>query len=207
MMEGQLSLLGTAIGIYLCDGKVPEPMGTAYGALLPYQTFRTASRDLALAVGSEKLWQVFCPAIGRPELGNDPRYRTNADRLRNRDTLIATLQEVFLTRTYEEWEEILLDHGIPIGAINNLAQVVEHPQVRARGSLVEIEHPTAGRTRMVGPALRLSETPGSIRTPAPTLGQHNDEVLRNLLGLDAAAIADLRAAGALGPAKNPAASA
>ncbi len=201
MMEGQLSLLGTAIGIYLADGIVPGPMGTAYGALLPYQTFRTRTRDLALAVGSEKLWEVFCPVIGCPELADDPRYRTNADRLRNRDSLIAKLQEVFLTRSYEEWEKLLLDNGIPVGAINNLAQVVEHPQVKARGSLVEIDHPTAGRTRVVGPALRMSETPGSIHSPAPMLGQHTDEVLREFLGLTPEAIAELRTEGAIGPTR------
>lgn len=199
MMEGQLSLLGTAVGIYLADGIVPGPMGTAYGALLPYQTFRTKTRDLALAVGSEKLWEVFCPAIGCPELADDPRYRTNADRLRNRESLITRLQEIFLTRSYEEWEKLLIENGIPVGAINNLAQVVEHPQVKARGSLVEIDHPRVGRTRVVGPPVRMSETPGSIRSPAPTLGEHTDEVLRDVLGLSPEVIADLRTAGAIGP--------
>jgi formyl-CoA transferase/CoA:oxalate CoA-transferase len=134
MLEGQLSLLGTMIGGYFADGELPRSMGTAYKALLPYQTFRTRTRDLALAVGSEKLWKVFCPAIGRPELADDPRYRTNADRARNRETLIPALQEVFLTRTYEEWEPVLLDRGIPVGAINDLAQVVEHPQVAPPGA-------------------------------------------------------------------------
>src|ERR1700720_2014689 len=128
MLEGQLSLLGGMIGAYFADGEVPLPMGTAYKALLPYQTFRTRTRDLALAVGSEKLWKIFCPTIGRPDLADDPRYRTNADRARNRDTLIPTLQEVFLTRTYEEWEPRLLAPGIPMGAINTIPQVGEHPQ-------------------------------------------------------------------------------
>src|SRR5262249_54700456 len=108
------------------------------------------TRDLALAVGSEKLWKVFCSAIGCPEMTDDPRFRSNADRVKNRDALIAKLQEVFLTRTYEEWEAILLPRGIPMGAINNIAQVVEHPQVAARGSLVEMDHPRAGTERMVG---------------------------------------------------------
>ena len=115
MLEGQLSLLGSMIGGYFADGELPLPMGTAYKALLPYQTFRTRTRDLALAVGSEKLWKVFCPAIGCPELTDDPRYRTNADRARNRDTLIARLQEVFLTRPYEEWEPHSLGPGHPDG--------------------------------------------------------------------------------------------
>ena len=198
MLEGQLSLLGTMIGGYLADGQSPAPMGTAYKALLPYQTFRTRTRDLALAVGSEKLWKVFCPVIGCPELAEDPRYRTNADRARNRDSLIATLQDVFLTRTYEEWEPLLLASGIPVGAINDIAQVVAHPQVSARQALVEMNHPRAGKVRMVGAPVRLSETPGAVRTPAPTLGEHTDEVLRQLLGLPAEEIADLRASGAIG---------
>jgi formyl-CoA transferase/CoA:oxalate CoA-transferase len=188
MLEGQLSLLGSMIGAYFADGETPRPMGTAYKALLPYQTFRTRTRDLALAVGSEKLWKVFCPAIGRPDLADDPRYRTNADRGRNRETLIPTLQEVFLTRAYEEWEPRLLAEGIPVGAINSIAQVVEHPQAKARNALVEMEHPRAGTVRMVGAPVRLSETPGSVRTPAPMLGEHTDAVLRDLLGLDASEI-------------------
>ena len=199
MLEGQLSLLGTMIGGYLADGQSPAPMGTAYKALLPYQTFRTRTRDLALAVGSEKLWKVFCPVIGCPELAEDPRYRTNADRAKNREGLIATLQDVFLTRTFEEWEPLLLASGIPVGAINDIAQVVAHPQVTARQALVEMDHPRAGKVRMVGAPVRLSETPGAVRTPAPTLGEHTDEVLRQLLGLPAAEIADLRASGAIGP--------
>jgi crotonobetainyl-CoA:carnitine CoA-transferase CaiB-like acyl-CoA transferase len=203
MLEGQLSLLGTMIGGYLADGELPEPMGTAYKALLPYQTFRTKTRDLALAVGSEKLWKVFCPVIGCPELADDPRYRSNADRGRNRESLIEKLQEVFLTKTYEDWEALFLTSGIPVGAINNLAQVVEHPQVKARNVLVEMAHPRAGKVRMVGAPVRLSATPGSVRTPAPTLGEHTDEVLRDMLGLTAAEIAALRDAGAIGPTRRP----
>jgi formyl-CoA transferase/CoA:oxalate CoA-transferase len=201
MLEGQLSLLGSMIGGYFADGEVPQPMGTAYKALLPYQTFRTRTRDLALAVGSEKLWAVFCPAIGCPELARDPRYRTNAERAKNRDSLITKLQEVFLTRAYEEWEPLLLAHGIPVGAINNIAEVVEHPQVVARQALVAMDHPRAGKVRMVGAPVRLSETPGSVRTPAPMLGEHTDLVLRELLGLGADEIAALRAAGAIGPGR------
>jgi crotonobetainyl-CoA:carnitine CoA-transferase CaiB-like acyl-CoA transferase len=198
MMEGQLALLGTMIGDYFMDKHVPRPMGTAYRSLLPYQTFCTATRDLALAVGSEKLWKDFCPAIGCPELADDPRYRTNQDRRAHRAALLERLQEVFLTRSYEEWEAILLKSGIPVGAINDIGQVVEHPQVKARGSLVDVEHPRLGRVRVAGPAARLSETPAKVRTASPLLGQHTEEVLREVLGIDAAAIAQLRGEGAFG---------
>ncbi len=198
MLEGQMGLLGTMIGAYLADGVVPEPMGTAYKALLPYQTFRTKTRDLALAVGSEKLWKIFCPLLGVPELTNDPRYATNAARNKSRASLIARLQEAFLTKSYDEWEAILVPAGIPMGAINTFDRVVEHPQVAARGALVECEHPTAGKVRMVGPVVRMSETPGAVRRAAPLLGQHTAEVLRERLGLDDAEIDRLRDTGAIG---------
>ena len=200
MLEGQLALLSTMIGDYFMDGSVPRPMGTAYRSLLPYQTFHTKTRDLALAVGSEKLWKIFCPAIGCPELADDPRYRTNQDRRANRPSLLSRLQDVFLTRSYEEWEAILLEHGVPMGAINDVAQVVEHPQVKARGSLVDVVHQRAGKVRVVGPAARLSQTPASVRGPSPLLGEHTDAVLGEMLGLDAAELARLRAAGAFGVA-------
>ena len=198
MLEGQMSLLGVTIGAYLADGELPKPMGTAYKALLPYQTYRTQSRDLALAVGSEKLWKAFCPTIGKPELTDDPRYRNNAARSANRDSMNEILQAVFLTKTYEQWEPILLKNGIPFGAINDLAQLVEHPQVKARGALVEVQHPRAGKVKMVGVPMRLSKTPGSVRTPSPSIGEHNDEILTQKLGLSADEIAKLRAAGAFG---------
>lgn len=198
MMEGQLALLGTMIGDYFMDKQVPRPMGTAYRSLLPYQTFRTATRDLALAVGSEKLWKDFCPAIGCPELADDPRYRTNQDRRANRESLLAKLQEIFLTKSYEEWEQLLLGRGIPVGAINDVGQVVEHPQVKARGSLVDVEHPRLGTVRVAGPAVRLSATPASVRSASPLLGQHTREVLSEVLGMTAAELDELQAAGAFG---------
>jgi crotonobetainyl-CoA:carnitine CoA-transferase CaiB-like acyl-CoA transferase len=198
MLEGQLGLLQGTIGAYLADGEVPEPMGTAYKALLPYQTFQTKTRDLALAVGSDRLWRIFCPLMGIPEMIEDPRYATNPARNANRATLIARLQEIFLTKTYEEWEAILLPHGIPMGAINTIDKVVEHPQVQARGAIVETTHPVAGKVKIVGVPVKLSQTPGAVREPAPLLGQHTDTVLREYLGMDDARIAALRQAGAIG---------
>ena len=115
-------------------------MGNAYAVVVPYQTFRTKTQDLAIAIAGEKLWRKFCPMIGRPDLTDDPRYKTTTDRMNNRDTLIPALQEVFLTRSYEEWEKLLLENDIPTGAINDIGQVAEHPQVKARKSLITMEH-------------------------------------------------------------------
>jgi crotonobetainyl-CoA:carnitine CoA-transferase CaiB-like acyl-CoA transferase len=203
MLEGQLGLLQGTIGAYLADGTVPEPMGTAYKALLPYQTFRTKTKDLALAVGSDRLWRIFCPIMGLQGLMDDLRFATNAARVQNRVDLIAKLQEVFLTKSYEEWEALLLQHGIPVGAINTIDQVVEHPQVKARGMITESDHPVAGKVKIVGVPVKLSETPGFVREPAPLLGQHTDEVLQTYLGMSAADIAALRQAGIIGKQKSP----
>ncbi len=203
MLEGQLGLLQSLVVAYLADGAVPGPMGTAYKALLPYQTFRTKTQDLALAVGSEKLWKDFCPLIGAPEMTDDPLFQDNAARVKNRAALVARLQAIFLTKTYAEWEAVLVPAGIPMGAINTIDRVVDHPQVRARGVLVPCEHPTAGTVRVVGPPVRLSETPGGVRAPAPRLGEHTDEVLREQLGLGDAEIAALRRAGAIGAGRGP----
>lgn len=198
MLEGQLSLLSTMIGDYFSTGTIAGPMGTAYKALLPYQTFRTKTQDLALAVGSDKLWLEFCPLIGCSDMTHDPRFATNSARMQNRKALIDRLQEVFLTRSFAEWETILVGAGIPMGSINNVKQVVEHPQVVARGAIVEMVHPRAGNVRVVGVPIRMSATPGSVRTPSPSLGEHTEAVLNDVLGMTANEIETLRAAGGLG---------
>jgi crotonobetainyl-CoA:carnitine CoA-transferase CaiB-like acyl-CoA transferase len=166
--------------------------------------FRTKTKDLALAVGSDRLWRIFCLIMGLEAMMDDPRFATNAARVQYRTELIARLQEVFLTRPYEEWEALLLEHGIPVGAINTIDQVVEHPQVKARGMIVESEHPVAGTVKLVGIPVKLSETPGSVREPAPLLGQHTEEVLQRYLQMSRDEIAELRQAGVIGRPKTPA---
>ncbi|MBI3491636.1 MAG: CoA transferase, partial [Acidobacteria bacterium] len=198
MFDGQLGLLSGMIGAYLADGIVPKPMGTAYGAVLPYQTFQTTTRDIAIGVGSDKVWRTLCPLLGLAGMAADPRYATNAARHANRPALIETLQRAFLTKTYEEWEAILLPAGVPMGAINTIDQVVVHPQVAARGSLVESTHPVAGTIKVVAPPVRMSDTPGTVRTPAPLLGQHTEEVLRDRLGISPNEIARLKGARVIG---------
>ncbi len=194
MLEGQLGILSGMVGAYVADGIVPGPLGTAYGALLPYQTFHTKTRDIAIGIGSDKLWRTFCPLVGLAQMVDDPRYASNARRNANRLSLVAALQEAFLARTYEEWEAVLLPAGIPMGAINTIDQVVDHAQVRARGALVQNTHPVAGTIHMTGPPVRMSETPGAVRTPAPLLGEHTEQVLRERFGMESVEIARLKAA-------------
>ena len=171
-------------------------MGTAYGALLPYQTFQTKTRDIAIGIGSDKLWRTFCPLLG---------LRAACRRSALRDQRRAQRQPAVAHRraagsvsgqTYEEWEAILLPAGIPMGAINTIDAVVEHPQVRpaARWSSASIRSPA--RIRMIGPPVRMSETPGAVRAPAPLLGEHTDEVLKNRLGLSDDEIATVAATNA-----------
>jgi crotonobetainyl-CoA:carnitine CoA-transferase CaiB-like acyl-CoA transferase len=195
MLEGQLGILSGMIGAFVADGLVPGPLGTAYGALLPYQTFRTKTRDIAIGVGSDKLWRAFCPLVGLEALVDDPRFVTNAARNANRPALVDALQRAFSQKPYEEWEQILVPAGIPVGAINTIDQVVAHPQVNARGAMVEHDHPVAGRVKAVGPPVRMTGTPGGIRAPAPLLGQHTEAVLRDRLGLADAELSRLRERG------------
>lgn len=198
-----MSLLNVMISSFLANGEVPRPMGTAYGALLPYQTFKTQTADLALAVGSQKLWKIFCPLIGRPDLTDDTRFADNVSRNENRAELIRILQEVFLTRSYEDWEALLVEAGIPMGAINSVDQLMDHPQVVARDSMVQVEHPRAGSVRMVGVPVRLSKTPGGIRRPSPSLGEHSEQVLKEVLNLSDEKIRGLVEKGTVYTSANP----
>ena len=198
MLEGQLGIMSGMIGAYVADRIVPAPLGTAYGALLPYQTFRTTTRDIAIGIGSDKLWRTFCPLLGLEALTDDPRYVTNAARNANRASLVVALQEAFLTKSYQEWETILLPAGVPMGAVNTLDAVMAHPQIAARGALVESEHPVAGTVTMTAPPVRLSDTPGSVRSPAPLLGEHTEQVLKERLALSDTEIDRLRRSGVIG---------
>jgi crotonobetainyl-CoA:carnitine CoA-transferase CaiB-like acyl-CoA transferase len=198
MMEGQLALLCTTIGNFYANGELPKPQGTAYPVVVPYQTFQTKTRDLAIAIAGQKLWKIMCPIIGAPELTDDPLYATGPLRMKNRVPLIEKLQAIFLTRSYEEWEKLLLDNNVPVGAINDIAQVVEHPQVKARGAIIETKHPKAGKVKQVRSPLRLPKMQDMPNTPAPLHGEHSSAILREVLSMNDADIAALKKAGVVG---------
>ena len=164
---------------------------------MPYQPFKTSDGDVILACGNDNLYRKFCDVAGCPEYVADPRFATNGKRVENRAELTRLLQAVFSKRTTREWVDVLEAAGVPNGPINNLAQVFEEPQVKARGIRVEMDHPVAGKLSTVASPMRFSGTPLEYRVAPPLLGEHTDEVLRGLLGKSEADIAALRSAGIL----------
>jgi crotonobetainyl-CoA:carnitine CoA-transferase CaiB-like acyl-CoA transferase len=197
MLDSMISTMSSNYMSYLGSGTVPRPMGTAFPTVVPYRVFQTMDRAIAIAVGSEKLWSVFCRAIDRPEMEKNPDYETNAARIRNRGTLEPFLEAVFRRRPAAEWIERLQGAGIPASPVRNFQEVVEHPQSAVRCMFPVLDHPTAGPHRVTGTPVKLSGTPGTLGEPAPLLGQHTARSLRELLGLDEAAVESLRARGVI----------
>lgn len=192
LMEAEVASLINVGGNYLLEGKVPGRWGNAHPTIVPYQSFQTADGFLVLGVASEGIWKRFCPAIGRVELVDDPRFAKNADRVENRAALIAILTELFRTRDTAAWLKLLNDAEVPCAPVQTIDQVFNAPQVRHREMLMEVEHPTAGTVRMAGIPVKFSATPASVRLPPPLLGEHTEEVLASWLGLGDKEIAELK---------------
>ncbi|HNT75364.1 MAG TPA: CoA transferase [Anaerolineae bacterium] len=197
MLDCQVAILENAIARYGVTGEIPRPIGSRHPSVVPLEPFETQDGELMVAVGNDTVWLRLCEALERPDLGADPRFTANPSRLAHYAELRPLLAEIFVTRTNADWQARLDAVGVPASPINNVPQVMEHPQVLAREMLVKVLHPVAGELTMAGIPIKLSETPGAMRAPAPTLGQHTEEVLRDLLGYTPEQIAELRDEGAI----------
>lgn len=192
MLDCQVALLENAIARYVVTGNVPGPAGNRHSSIVPFEPFETSDGEIMVAAGNDALWAKYCEAMGKEDLINHELFKTNALRNNNYDVVRPLIAEVMKEKTTAQWQEILDNKGVPNGPINSVDKVLEDPQVLAREMIVEVEHPIAGNLKMPGVPIKLSETPGKIRRPAPVLGQHTEEVLKEILGLSNDAIEALR---------------
>ena len=190
----------TNVGMYyFTSGKVPERRGNGHPTSVPNGLFQASDGPFYIALANQRLWKRFCEGvIDRPDMVDDPRYRTLSDRIARRDEITAFLRDLFATRTRAEWLARFNKAGVPGGAVRTVDQALESPEAAARDVVRTVAHPTAGSIRMVGSPLKLSATPVTEPAAPPLLGQHTDQVLAELLHLDADALATLRKAGAIG---------
>jgi crotonobetainyl-CoA:carnitine CoA-transferase CaiB-like acyl-CoA transferase len=184
LFDSQLAWLANVASNYLISGSPPKRYGNAHANIVPYQSFAAADGWFVLAVGNDQQFVRLCALLGRPEWGGDDRFATNTARVTHREELIALLKAIFVLRRADEWLSALESAGIPCGAINTLKEVFAEPQVTAREMLVKMEHATIGELPLVGSPLKFSQTPVTYRLPPPRLGEHTDEILREVLGND-----------------------
>ncbi len=197
LLDSQIALLAYQNTNYFSTGTPPGRIGNLHPNIVPYQPFRASDGEVIVACGNDNLFRKFCDAAGHPELAADPRFATNGKRVENRAEMTRLIQAIFGKKTTAEWLALLEAAGVPNGPINNIAQVFEEPQVKAREVKIELEHTAAGKLPLVASPMRFSGTPLEYCLPPPLLGEHTDEVLKELLGKSGAEIARLRAAGVL----------
>ncbi len=190
-----LQMLANVAANHLVSGAEAVRYGNGHPNIVPYRTYPTADGELVVTVGNDTQFARFAQVLGCDGWSSDPRFARNADRVANRDLLDGLIRDRMVTRTRTEWSADLQAKGIPCVPINSVAEALASPQTTARGMVTTVEHPTAGELALTGVPFRMFGTPAVIRRPPPTLGQHSHEVLANELGLDAAAISELVAAG------------
>ncbi|MES2130394.1 MAG: CaiB/BaiF CoA-transferase family protein [Pseudomonadota bacterium] len=195
LLDVQVAMLANMGSNYLNSGKAPKRWGNAHANIVPYQTFACADGYMIVATGNDGQYQKFVEVGERADLGADPRFATNPLRVQNRDILVPLLAEMCRTKTRDQWIDQLEAAGVPCGPINDLHDVFENPQVKARGVAIDMPHPTAGSVKLVRSPMKLSATPTAPERAPPLLGQHTDEVLRELLGHSDEQIAALKAKG------------
>jgi CoA:oxalate CoA-transferase len=201
MVDSLFSVLENAVARYVNTGEVPGPLGGAHPAIAPFQGFRAKDGQWVIAaVGNDKLWAQYCEVLGRRDLIDHPKFRTNPLRCDHRREMVEILQQEMEKKTAREWCDIFEKQAIPYSPINNLQQICEDPHIVHRRMLVEIEQPAVGKMQVTASPLRMSDTPGEVYAPAPMLGQHSEEVLREMLGYSAETIRRLQDLGVINPA-------
>lgn len=202
MVDSLFSVLENAVARYVNTGEVPGPLGGAHPSITPFQGFQTRDGQWVIAaIGNDKLWAQYCELLGRRDLIEHPRFKTNPLRCDNRKELIPILQGEMEKKTAQEWFDIFERHAIPYSPINTLKQICEDPHIAHRKMLVEIEQPIVGKMRVCASPLKLSETPGEVYAPAPVLGEHSAQVLQEVLGYSRERIARLQAEGVISTAE------
>lgn len=181
MMDAQVALLENAFARYFATGIVPARLGSQHPLIVPFQAFPTSDGYIVVTAGTEAQWLRLCDALGASELKEDVRFLTNAARRINLDALEAELNARFKMRTTEAWLETLKQNEIPCAPIQTIAQAANDPQIAAREMIVQVDDARAGQQRIVNSPLRFSEMQSGVRTSAPQLGEHTDEILREWL--------------------------
>jgi formyl-CoA transferase/CoA:oxalate CoA-transferase len=194
LLDSVAALLTYQANRYFATGAAPQRHGNRHASIAPYDTFATADGVVVLAVGNDSQWQTFCRTMRAPELGADARYRTNAGRVEHYATLAAALSPLLRTWRLDELVGALRTAGVPCGAVRSIDQVLADPQIAARAMVETIEHPSIGALKTLGLPVKLSDTPGHIRTAPPRLGEHTRTVLHDDLQMSADEIEQLVAA-------------
>ena len=203
LLDTQVAMLANMGANYLVGGKLPGRAGNAHQNIVPYQVFEVAPAadghkdHLILAVGNDSQYAKFCAVAGHPELATDSRFARNQGRVRHRDELVPLLQDIMRTRNKAAWLEALETAKVPCGAINNIAEVFADPQVQARGMVTTWQHPLKPDLHLVSSPIKLGATPVRTDLPPPMLGQHTDDVLRNVLGCSDERLAALKDKGVI----------
>ncbi|MFU8771035.1 MAG: CaiB/BaiF CoA transferase family protein [Anaerolineales bacterium] len=197
LLDTQVSWLVNVAHNYFATGLKPERFGNAHPNIVPYEIFPTQDSHLALAIGTDGQYQLFCKVVDRPDLWNDERFQTNASRVEHRQTLIPLLQKLFREKPTSAWVDLLTQSGIPAGPINDIPTIMNDPQILSRQMVQTVEHPTLGIIDQLGHVAKFSATPATIRLAPPLLGEHTESVLREELGLSNTDLTRLRQEGAI----------